>query len=75
VLGSAIQSDRPINLEAKLARDDDLVAERRECFSDQLFVCIGAVNFGGIEERDAFIESRTTGLDALVYVREVRSWR
>ncbi len=65
---SGRQPDRPINLKAKLAGDDDFVAEWRECFSDQLFVYIGAVNFGCIEERDAFFKGRPNGLNALGYV-------
>ena len=31
----------------------DLVADRRERFSDEIFVRVGAVDFGGVEERDA----------------------
>ena len=32
---------------------DDLVAEGRERFADELFVRVRAVDLGGIEERDA----------------------
>src|SRR6266480_4688448 len=67
-LWSAIQSYCPINREAKLACNNDFVAERRERFSDKLFVCIWAVHFGCIEERDAFVMGCTNDVDALVSV-------
>jgi hypothetical protein len=76
VLGPTIQSAAAIKRKTELGRDDDLVAEGRECFSNQLFVCIGAVNFGGIKERDAFLKRCPDDLDAFVYVSRVaRSWR
>jgi hypothetical protein len=65
VLGSAIQSYCTINLKAKLAGDNDFVAERAERFSDKLFACIRSVNFGCIEERDAFFNRCTKDVNAL----------
>lgn len=68
VLRSAIESTGRlsicIELKPELTRDNDFVAERRERFSDKLFACIGAVNFGGIEEGDAFFMGCTNDLDA-----------
>jgi hypothetical protein len=55
VLWSAIQTTR-FNVKPKFGCDSDLVTKRRERFSNKLFVCIGAVDFGGVEERDAFFK-------------------
>ena len=64
------------DVEAELGRDHDLVAERRERFADELFVGVGAVDFGGVEERDALFIGGADDLDALVSAaRAGRSWR
>src|SRR6266568_135884 len=68
VLWPAIKSYCPINLKTELACDNNFVAERREGFSDKLFVCIWAANFGCIEKRDALFKRCTYSLNALVYV-------
>ena len=57
------------DIEPELGCDGDLVAEGRERLSDKLFVRIGAVHLGGVEERDAFVVGRANGSDALVSVR------
>ena len=57
-----------VHRKTELGRDDDLVAERRECFSNKLFVYIGAINFGGIKERDAFLKGGPDDLDAFISV-------
>jgi hypothetical protein len=67
VLWSAVQTTC-FKVKAKLACDVDFVAERRERFSDQLFVGERAVHFGGIEEHDAFCVRCADDLDALVPV-------
>src|SRR5216684_7758240 len=64
----AVKSAALLVVEAELRCDNDLVAERRECFSDKLFVCIGAVNFGCIEERDALFTSGADDLNALIFI-------
>src|SRR5437899_139024 len=66
MLGPAIESYCTVNRKTKLACNNDFVAERRERFSDKLLVCIWAVNFGCIEERDAFFMGCTNDLNALV---------
>ena len=60
---------RTFDVEPELAGDGDVVAERRERFSDKLFARMGAVHLGGIEERDASFVRRANGSDALVSVR------
>ena len=55
---------------------DDLVADRRERFADELFVRVRAVDLGRVEERDALLVGGTNDLDALVSgLRAGRSWR
>jgi hypothetical protein len=68
MLRPAIESDGAINGKTKLGCDNDLVAERRERLSDKLFVRIGTVHFGGIEERDALFMGCANDLNALVPV-------
>ena len=64
MLWLTIKSASILVVEAKLASDNDFVAERRERFSYKFFVCIWAVNFGCIKERDAFFVGRTNDLNA-----------
>ena len=64
------------DVEAELGGDDDLVAEGRERFADELFVRVRAVDLGGIEERDALLVGGTDDLDALRFcLPGGRSWR
>src|SRR5260370_18068348 len=58
----------PSILKPNLLAITTLSRERRERFSDKLFVCIWAVNFGRIKERDAFFIGCTNDLNALVSV-------
>src|ERR1700722_16473728 len=55
-------------VEAKFGCDSNSVSDRRERFSDKLFVCVGAVEFGCIEERDAFFMGCTNHANALILV-------
>ena len=41
---------RGVDIGGELGRDDDLVAERRERLSDELFVGVRPVDLGGVEE-------------------------
>jgi hypothetical protein len=63
VLGLAIQAaptrfTRGGGCPAKRRRDDDLIAERRQRFADQLLVRKRAIHFRGIEECDAAFHGR-----------------
>ena len=60
----AVSSD----LEPELRRDHDLIAERRQRFADELFVSEGAVDFGGVEERDAALDGGADQRDHLLLV-------
>jgi hypothetical protein len=68
VLWLTIKRAAILVVEAKFACDNDFAAERRERLSDKLLVCIWAVNFGCIEERDALFTSFTNDLNALMFV-------
>ena len=57
----------PIHVdEAELGGDDDLAAERRERFADELFVGERAVHLGGVEEGHAEFYGPTDDVDHLV---------
>ena len=58
LLGAAVEPDRPTVLDAppELRGDHDLVAQRGEGVPDELFVDVGAVHLGGVEERDAVFD-------------------
>jgi hypothetical protein len=56
-------------VEAKLARDNDLVPERRERLAYKLFVCIRTVDFGRVKKRDAVLMGCPNDLNALDSVR------
>ena len=59
-----------------LRGDRDPVAEGRERFADKFLARVGAIHFGGIEERDAFFVGCPDDPDALGFCRrEGRSWR
>jgi hypothetical protein len=51
-----------VDVEAELGGDDDLVADGREGFADELFVDEGAVDFGGVEEGDAAVDGLHGGV-------------
>ena len=55
VAGSAVQSRRLffLNAKAKLGGDFDLIADGGKGFPNPFLTGIGAVNFGGVEERHA----------------------
>jgi hypothetical protein len=55
----------------QLTGDDNLVAKRRERFTDDLFVGEGAVYFGYIKEGDATLPRATNDPDHLLLV----AWR
>jgi len=55
VLRSAVKKKAALFIvEAKFGCDSDSVADRRERLSDKLFVYVGTVKFGCIEQRDTF---------------------
>ena len=68
VLRPAVEAARPSMSKPNLVAIDDLVAERRERFADELFVRVRAVDLGGVEERDAFFVGGADDLDALASV-------
>src|ERR1700733_12654274 len=69
VLRSAVKNKTALFIvEAKFGCDSDPVADRRERLSDKLFVCVGTVEFGCIEERDAFFMGCANQPDALTFV-------
>ena len=72
-LRSAVQPVRAVDLEAELGGDGDLVADRREGLADQFLVDVGAVDFRGVEERDASLVGVANHTDALgpVHARTV----
>ena len=72
-LRSAVQPVRAVDLEAELGGDGDLVADRREGLADQFLVDVGAVDFRGVEERDASLVGVANHADALgsVHARTV----
>src|SRR5580658_712921 len=55
-------------VEAKFGRDSNSVADRREGLSDELFVCVGTVEFGCIEERNAIFMGCTNHPNTLIPV-------
>ena len=50
---------------SNLDANSHLVADRRERFADKVLACVGAVDFGGVEERDAAFMGGTNDVDAL----------
>jgi hypothetical protein len=58
-------------LESELRRDDDLIANVRERFADEILVRERPVRFGGIEERDAAIDGGTNDRDAVFASRRL----
>src|SRR6266481_4219149 len=69
VLRSAVKNKTALLIvEAKFGCDSDSVADRCERLSDKLFVRVGTVKFGCIEERDAFFMGCTNHPNALIFV-------
>src|SRR5579871_6220610 len=58
-------------VEAKLRGDDDALLHGRERFTDEFLVREGAVDLGGVEERDAALDR---GPDQCHHLFPVRSW-
>src|SRR3954471_16080683 len=61
VLRTAVEAAAPhggarVDVETKLGRNDDLRAEGRERFADQLLIRPRAVRFRGVEEGDAPVD-------------------
>jgi hypothetical protein len=64
VLGPTVQAALPaVQVEPELRGDDDLLAERKKGFADELFVRERAVDLRGIEERDTTLDSRANQRD------------
>src|SRR5207244_5876444 len=57
-----------IELEPELGGDHNLPAEGSEGFAHQLLVREGAVNFGGVEDRDATLHSLADQGDPVLFV-------
>jgi hypothetical protein len=57
----------PLELEAELRRNHDMIANRSERFADELFVRERPVRFGRVEEIDAFINGRANDADAITW--------
>ena len=69
VLRSAVETKAALFIvEAKFGCDSDSVANRFQRLSDKLFVYVGTVKFGCIEERDAFFTGCTNHPNALILV-------
>ncbi len=58
-----------VGLKAELGGDDDIFAEGREGFADDFFIDVGAVDFGGVEEGDAALDSGADELDGFRFFR------
>src|SRR3954449_986267 len=69
MLRPAVESDRTIDLEAELAGNFDLIADRLKRFADQLLARVRSIDLRRIEERHALFKGRADGLDALGLVR------
>ena len=67
VAGRTVGAARPAVLdpEAELGGDERLVAAIFKCAADELFVGIGAVDFGGVEEVDVKFERAVDGAQRL----------
>ena len=69
VLRSAVKKKAALFIvEAKFGCDSNSVADWRERLSYKIFVCVGTVEFGCIEERDAFFMGCTNHPNALIRV-------
>ena len=68
VQGSPLASVLRIRRQAELGGDHHLVAERSERFAHEFFVGERAVDFGGVEERDAAFDGRADQGDPFLLV-------
>lgn len=67
VVGLRVQPlETVVDVEAELGGDPHLVTDRFENRPDEQLILMGAVDLGGVEERDADVESRGDGVFRLV---------
>ena len=57
-------------IEAELACDHDLIAQRFECLADELFVRVRAIDLGGVEEGDTLLDRVADQPDPFLLGRE-----
>jgi hypothetical protein len=69
IKGSPLAVIGRIGLETELGGDDHVFADGRECFADDLFIDIWAVDLGSVEERDATLDGGADELDSLRFFR------
>ena len=74
-LRSAVEADRAVNRKTELGGDQNLVADRGEGLAHELLVCVGAVDFGCIEECDTPVVRRAKGSMPCCCLPADRSWR
>jgi hypothetical protein len=67
--GSPLAIVPRIGLKTKLGGDDYFFSERRESFTNDFFIGVGAVDFGGVKEGDATLKSGSYELDNLRLLR------
>src|SRR6516165_55376 len=70
VSGPAVQAGLlpVLDFEAEFCGDLHKVAEWSECFADEFFICVGAINFCCIEERDAKVHCSANERKALLLI-------
>ena len=56
-LRRAVHRSAAINIKAEFGRDNHLVADRLQSLADNLFVFVGTIDFGCVEEGNAALES------------------
>ena len=59
---------RSAQIESEFRRDHHLLAKRFQCFAHEFFVGVRAVNFSGIEERNAAFHTRAQKRNHLLFV-------
>ncbi len=69
VKGSPLAVIVGIGLETELGGDDHVFAEGRECFADDLFIDVRAVDLGSVEEGDATLDGAANELNSLRFFR------
>ena len=57
-----------VTIESELGGDDHFAAERSEGFADEFLVGERAIDFGGVEERDALFDGRADEGDHLLFI-------
>jgi hypothetical protein len=70
VLGLAVEAAllTGVAVETELRRNYDFVTERGEGLADKFLVDKGAVDFSGVEERDALFDGRADDGDHLLFI-------